>query len=244
MSSDLILTSLGRVSWSYVFGDGDTNAEGKSKYSLGLMLPKSVDSLSGLTLPDKVKKNIVKSAAKTKEVIESKALEMAKAEFGSDYKKTRWNPVLDGDESCDEFPANKGNWVIRMKSMFKPAITVDEVNILAQAQAEPDRFSSVIEEFADQKDILNRSKQVPDGDIDSQLGFYVGCWARAYVKPFVYKVKKNKGVALGISTAKKYFNDDRIGGKSATIEDGFDDSVEELDDDELFDSSEGADDLE
>lgn len=45
--------------------------------------------------------------------------------------------------------------------------------------------------------------------------FYSGCYARAYINPYFYDNKGNRGVAFGLQRVQKVRNGDPLGGRSA-----------------------------
>lgn len=178
--SDAIASPIGRVSWPFVFGDGDPKAQGPSKYGLTLMLPKNVKAFKTLGINPAKAKQIVASVEEFVEQVREQAEALAKAKFKNKWQNTRYDPVLDGDEKVESWDGNANFWLIRCKTKFKPKVR--------QPKAE-DGF-------------------ITDGDDDPQKGFYPGCWARVAINLFTYNVGGNQGVGIGLASVQKAWNDD------------------------------------
>ena len=186
--SDRILTSIGRFSWAYMASEGDPKESGPNKFKCTLMLPKTLDAVASLGLNPEQSKALLAEAKKCKAEIEAAAKAMAEAKF-EDLDNVRWNPVLDGDKKAKKQPANKGFWLVRSKTQYQPAITNPE----GDGKIDPE-------------------------DTDIQTGFYNGCWGRVFVQPYTYSVNGNDGVALGLGSVQKAYNDERF---QAVEEDAF-----------------------
>lgn len=69
--------------------------------------------------------------------------------------------------------------------------------------------------------IVATSKQRPGlvdaavQDIIEEREFYAGCYARATIRPFVYDIKGNKGVAFGLQNVQKLREGEPLGGRSS-----------------------------
>jgi hypothetical protein len=205
-----ILTPIGRVSWSYVFGEGDPEKaakRGKPVWSMTLMLPKNADAVKSLGLAPAKVKVLLKEVEDFRNQVMAEGKELCTAQFKK-LAGVRWNPILDGDEKAGDedesggWEGNKNFWLIRLNSTFK-------------VQVRAARASDGL---------------IEDGNTDPTSGFYSGCWARCYVsfsKP--YNVDGNKGISLYLGTIQKAYNDSPFGQDA----DNFDD-LEEDEENELF----------
>lgn len=191
---------IGRISWAFVFGEGDPDADTPAKYSITLMLPKNKKAIQHLGLnPAQQKKILVETEAFVAQ-IRQEGETMAKAQFKKGWEGTRWNPVLDGDEQT--WDGNANFWLLRAKTKFKPKVS------------QPKKSDGLI----------------VDGDEDPLTGFYSGCWARAVLSLYKYANKSNKGIALGLGFVQKAYNDEAFTSGGVEFDDDIEDLEPDQDD--------------
>jgi len=177
-----IQTPIGRVSWAFVFGEGDEQEEGPSKYKMTLMLPQNKAALESLGLNPAQEKKTLAEVEKFIAKLQSECKELAKATFKKKWENTRWDPVLDGDEKESSWEGYKNFWLLRAKSKYPPQVTKPKAT----------------EGF------------ITNGDDDEKTGFYSGCWARCFISIFAYDFKGKKGISLGLGGIQKAYNDERF----------------------------------
>lgn len=116
---DITQTPIGRISWPAVFGDGEEE-NGTKKYKITLMLPKNHAAFKGI-IPKPRQLKLLKEVKKFVTELRRQSEALAKAQWKKNYKNTRYDPVIDGDDESWEGYHNF--WIIRPKSTFKPTIT-------------------------------------------------------------------------------------------------------------------------
>ena len=183
MASETYPSPIGRVSWAFVFGDGDEKEKGPSKYKLTLMLPKNKKAISHLGLNPAQQKKLLRETDEFVALIREESEELAKANFKKKWGSTRHDPILDGDDKAESFAGNANFWLIRMKTKFKPKVS------------SPKKSDGYI----------------TDGNEDDKDGFYSGCWARAVTSLYTYNTDGNAGVAVGLGHIQKAYNDEPFG---------------------------------
>lgn len=205
---ETIQSPIGRISWPFVFGAGDEQEDGPSKYKVTLMLPKNKEAFKTLGINPAQAKSLLKQVTEFVEVIRAEGEAAAKAQFKGKWSKSRHNPVLDGDEKAEKWEGNANFWLLRCKTKYKPKV--------GKPKAE--------------------DGLITDGDIDEQTGFYPGCWARVAVSLYTYNVKGKTGVGLGLSYVQKAWNDEAFQTGGFEFEDDIEEldidesDVEEFDD--------------
>jgi len=213
--SEKIQSPFGRVSWPFVFGEGDPQATGEAKYTMTLMVPKNKEAYATLGLNPQQRDTLLRKANEFIMSFKQKCELAAQAKFGTSWKDVRWNPIIDGADKAEKMEINKHFWLLRMKTKFKPKV---------QAPKAEDGF-------------------IADGNEDETDGFYAGCWARCNMNIYCYNQPSNKGVAIGLGAIQKAYTDDPFTQGAANQFDGDVEDIQE-DDPTLYSNGEDIEDLE
>lgn len=137
-----ISTPVGRLSWTFIFSeDPRQKPNDANKYKTTIMLPKNEKALESLGLNSNQVAKVLRSVEEFVEEFKAHCSKVAEARFQSKWKKTRWLPMLDGDDLTDTWEGNANFWVIRTKSKFKPTV-IDKGGDKIETDANPEGLYS------------------------------------------------------------------------------------------------------
>ena len=203
-----------RASFVKVFKDGNTKyaKDGKKKFTMMCLIPKSVDSI-GVRLTDDRKKQLLSEAKDFYKSLKAELRDVAEKAFPDDDVDEMIDRVIkDGDKvntrkkKKDAKPLAPGYFYFDCSTMFKPTVFRPKAG---------------------------------DGQIDDdhESELFSGCWVRIFYNVYSYDGDENSGVSIGLGNIKKCYEDDKLGGEGGGSFDD-DDDVEELEpEDDDFESS-------
>lgn len=118
-----ITTPIGRLSWVFIHREDPKQKEGDAnKHKLTIMLPKNAKAVESLGVNKKQAAAMIAEVETFKKQFEAEAKKCAEGRFKSKWQKTRWNPLLDGDEMTDSWDGNANYYIIRAKTKFMPTV--------------------------------------------------------------------------------------------------------------------------
>lgn len=137
-----ISTPVGRLSWTFIFSeDPRQKPNDQNKYKTTIMLPKNEKALDSLGLNPKQVAKVLADVNEFVEEFKAHCESIAKPRFGAKWQKTRWCPMLDGDDLTDTWEGNANFWIIRTKSKFKPTV-IDKNRETIDTDANPEGLYS------------------------------------------------------------------------------------------------------
>jgi len=204
-----------RASFVKVLGDTkdfNKTEDGRVKYTMMCLIPKSVDSI-GVNLTDDRKKQLLKEGKAFYKALKADAVEVAERAFPDDDPADYADAVLkDGDKintkkrKKDAKPLAPGYFYFNVSTMSQPSVMRPKA----------------------------ADGAITDSDADE---LFSGCWVRIFYNVYSYDHPENSGVSIGLGNIKKCYEDERLGGGTGAKFDDEDD-VEELEpDDKDFDDA-------